>query len=76
MTLPIRDRPCDDALARRVALVVGLVDPGEQEHVVVHAQPEQDREHHDRDERDDRDAAVGADQARPEPYWKTATTTP
>ena len=56
--------PVDHALARPVALVVGLVDPAEQEDVVVHAQPEQDREQHDRQEGDDRDARVGADQAR------------
>ena len=56
----------DHAGPWRVALVVGLVHSREQEHVVVHAQPEQDREHHHRQERHDGHAGVGADQARPD----------
>ena len=35
-------------------VVAGLLDPGEDEHVVVHREPEQDREDEDRDERLDR----------------------
>ena len=62
----------DHALARPVALVVGLVDAREQEDVVVHAQPEQDREHHHGDERDDRDAGVDAEQARAEALLEDA----
>ena len=60
-TLPIRAMPWMTLSRGPVALVVGLVDPREQEDVVVHAQPEQDREEHHRDERDDRHAAVDAD---------------
>ena len=54
----------DHGVTRTVALVVGLVHAREQEDVVVHAQAEQDREQHDRDERDDRHVRVRADQAR------------
>ena len=64
ITFAIRDRPCTTLSLRAVALEVRLPDPGEQEDVVVHREPEQDREHHDRDERDDRRVAVDAEQRR------------
>ena len=76
MTLAIRDRPCATLSLGRVALEVRLPDPREQEDVVVHGQPEQDREHHQRDERDDRRALVAPSSDAPQPHWKTATTTP
>ena len=42
-----------------------LVDAADQEHLVVHREPEQDREHDHRQERLDRPGLVDAEQARP-----------
>ena len=49
----VRER-ADDGLLGRSGPVVLLAHPGEQEHLVVHREPEQEREHEDRDEVPDR----------------------
>ena len=69
------------SITASVVVVAGaqvlLADAAEQEHLVVHRQPEQDREHHHRDE-----AARSARLVRrrtglrPQPHWNTATITP
>ena len=54
-----------------------LPDPGQQEHLVVHRQPEEDGEHHHRHEADDRHRSRARRTGRsPQPHWKTATITP
>ena len=54
-----------------------LTHPAEQEHLVVHRQPEQDGEHDHRQERADRHGrARRRSGSLPQPHWKTATTTP
>ena len=54
----------DDGLARRLAVVDLLAHAADEEHLVVHREPEQDREHHHRHVGDDRDRAVEADRGR------------
>ena len=66
----------DHRLAVVTRLAEVLVHAAEQEHLVVHREAEQDREHHQRHEALDRDRVVEADQAgRPTPL-NTATSTP
>jgi len=43
--------PLDDGGVGRLCAVVLLADSTEDEHLVVHGQPEQDTEHHDRQRR-------------------------
>ena len=57
---PVRDR-----LVGGHAAVVGLADPAEDEHVVVHREPEQDHEQEDRQERVDAAGGVEAEQLLP-----------
>ncbi len=61
MTLPVPARPGDDGLARGLAGVDLLAHAAEEEHLVVHREPEEDREHHHRHVGDDRDRPVEAD---------------
>ena len=49
------------------AVDVLLADAAEEEHLVVHREPEQDREHEHRDEADDRQRLVDADAGRAPP---------
>ena len=64
VTVPGRDR---DALGHRGSriepAIAGLLDPGQDEDVVVHRQPEQDREDEERDPALD-DARMGAARTR------------
>ena len=54
-----------------------LPDPRQQEHLVVHRQPEQDGEHHERDPRVDRARCGRSPKNDPsQPHWNTATITP
>ncbi len=64
MTRPVVPTPVITASRLSPLLQPCLPDVGHQEHLVVHREPEQDREHHQRDEGDDRHLAVQADQAR------------
>jgi hypothetical protein len=70
MTAGAEDHPADarhrshDALGRPGAAVVLLVDPRLQEDVVVHREPEEDREHEEGHEGDDRHVAIDPEQAR------------
>ncbi len=67
----------DRAFVLSLGAVVLLLHPREQEHLVVHREPEHDREHHHRDERLDRAPACRCRRAsRASPHWKIATTTP
>ncbi len=59
-----------------LAGVVVLLDLGDEEHLVVHRQPEQDREHEQRYVGDDRHRPVEPDHVHSQPYWKTAVRTP
>ena len=45
-------RPVDHRLVVVLVSPVVLADPGEQEHLVVHREPEEDREHQQRHEAD------------------------
>ena len=54
----------DHGTLRVEVLAVLLADPAHQEHLVVHREPEQDREHQHRRQRHDRHGLVDADQAR------------
>ena len=56
--------------------VVRLPDPADDEHVVVHREPEEDHEHEDGQERVDARGGLEAEQALAEPCWKTSTITP
>ena len=51
-----------DGLGVVAGAQVLLADPRQQEHLVVHREPEQDREHHDRQERLDRPFLADADE--------------
>ena len=53
-----------------------LVHAADQEHLVVHRQAEQDREHHHRQERLDRPGARRPSGPARKPSWKTRVTTP
>ena len=55
-------QPPRDRLRGITRLQPVLADPADEEHLVVHRQPEQDREHQDRDERGQRRLAVDADE--------------
>ena len=63
ITRAVVEMPADHALDVLAGLQVLLADAREQEDLVVHRQPEQDREHHHRHEADDRDQLVDAEQA-------------
>ena len=62
----VRPVACE-AAGDREAVVAGavpfLVDAADEEHLVVHREAEQDREHHHRDERLDRAGLVDTEQA-------------
>ena len=75
ITLPVPARPATTALTRGPAGVDLLTHPAEEEHLVVHREPEEDREHHHRDVGDDRDRPVESDSSR-RPSWKTSVTMP
>ena len=77
ITRAVAARPSATASRVVAGAVVLLADPREQEHLVVHRQAEQDREHHHRDERRDRARSCRRRSALPnQPHWNTATTTP
>ena len=57
-------------------MVNELLDPGQDEDLVVHRQPEQDREDEDRDPVLDGIGRPDAEQEPSQPSWKTRTTTP
>ena len=59
---PERCRPVATARVVVAALVVALLDPREQEHLVVHRQPEREDEDHDRHPHLDRAEGVEAEQ--------------
>ena len=68
MTRAVRASPRTTPWRVSPVLVVLLAHAREQEHLVVHRQPEQHREHHHRHERHDRHGALEADEAlRPSP---------
>ena len=50
ITRPVVARPVDHRLVRVVGLLVGLAHVAHEEDLVVHREPEQDREHHQRHE--------------------------
>ena len=64
MTRPVRARPSITACVVVARSLPGLLDVRHQEDLVVHRQPEQDREHHQRHVADDRHRAVEADERR------------
>ena len=77
------DHPCGARQAAHHGFVVVaggdvlLADPGQEEHLVVHREPEEDGEHDQRQERVDRHRAVQPDErSSPQPHWNTATSTP
>ena len=75
VTVPaVRRDPAGDRLVRIGAPVEGLLDAGEDEDLVVHRQPEQDREDEDRDEVLTRRA--GSRAPPNQPSWKTSTSAP
>ena len=64
MIRPVPAMPRTTALVVVAGAQVLLANPRQQEHLVVHGQPEQDREHEHRDEREDRHGRLQADQVR------------
>ena len=62
ITLPVEARPSTTALLGVAGLLVVLLDLREQEHLVVHREPEQDREHQQRHVAHDRRGALEPDQ--------------
>ena len=69
--------PCGDRLLVREAAVIGLADAAQDEHVVVHREPEQDHEQEHRQPR--RDAAVRAEVragSRPSPTGRSRRGSP
>ena len=73
---PVAASPRRTASAVVAAAQPLLVDPHHEEHLVVHRQPEQDREQHDGQERLDRTRPAHAEQPPSQPHWKTAVTMP
>ena len=77
ITLAVPDRPVTTDCVAVAGCHVFLPDSGEQEHLVVHREPEEDGEHHQWHERDDRHRVVRAPiSSLPQPHWNTATITP
>ena len=69
--------PCATASSVAHAAVVELPDAGEDEHVVVHREPEQDHEQEQR--QPVRDSAVRGEtdqRLQPLPFWNISTSTP
>ena len=77
ITRPVAARP-RSTLPRGVAGAQPVLpDPRQQEHLVVHRQPEEDREHQDRDPARHRHRVVEAEQARrPSPTGRPRSSTP
>ena len=76
MTRAVEARPSATAVRVVVRAVVLLPDPGEEEHLVVHREAEDDGEQHHRRPRLDRPRRPRPMRLAPQPHWKTATTTP
>ena len=75
MTRPVGGQPA--GYRGGVAPAVPLLPyPGDQEHLVVHGEPEQQREQHNRDPRVDRRGRAVVDARPSQPHWNTATMTP
>ena len=76
MIRPERCRPRDDRHVVVAAGVVLLLDPRQQEHLVVHGQPEAERQHQRRDGRLDPPVEVNPSRPSRWPSWKIRTSTP
>ena len=77
ITRPVVPMPSMTAVRVVARALPGLLDVRHQEHLVVHREAEEDREHHQRHEADDRDLAVEPDEpARPSPSRTPRLTTP
>ena len=77
MVLPVAARPLRTAVRVVAGLELLLLDAGDEEDLVVHGQPEQDGEHHHRQEGLDR-PGLGSPgtPSRGQPHWNTATRMP
>ena len=74
---PVRPIPRTTAVRVTPVRVVLLAHPGEDEHLVVHREPEQEREHHQRDPGRHRAGGVDApEQLRPVPVLPDHASTP
>ena len=76
MTRPTPATPSVTACRALPPLHVLLADPAQEEDLVVHREPEQDREHDHGQVRRSRPGLVEPDQAGPQPHSKTATSAP
>ena len=75
ITRAVAARPSATAVAESPVLSYSSRTLREQEHLVVHREPEHDGEQHQRHDRLDRPASMPMRSA-PQPHWKMATSTP
>ena len=77
ITRAVLDRPLTTASWLSPLADVLLADAGQEEHLVVHREAEEDGEHDQWEERVDRHRGVQPDELdAPQPHWNTATSTP
>ena len=73
---PVSRQAADHRPAVVAVAHIGRPDGAEQEHLVVHREPEQHGEHQQRYVAGYRDGPLQADRCAPQPHWKTAVSTP